>query len=73
MDIKKAIKICKEMQKWRRERPPYDGNTPETHRQMPYTAREYGVALDSVLKFAEETIKAQNFFAAMNSSKFTHE
>ena len=61
MDIKKAIVICKEMQKWRREKPPYNGETPEKHRPMPYTAREYGIALDCLIKFAEETINAQNF------------
>jgi hypothetical protein len=69
MDIKTAIKICKEHQKWRMEKPPYDGETPEKHRPMPYTAREYGIALDSVLKFAEETIKAQTFFAGLNAAK----
>ena len=61
MDIKKAIKIAKEHQKWRREKPPYNGDTPEKHRPMPSTAREYGIALDCLIKFAEETVKAQNF------------
>ena len=68
MTIKQAIKICKEHQKWRRERPPYDGDTPETHRPMPYTAKEYGIALDTIIKFAEETVKAQEFFAMLGSA-----
>lgn len=56
------------MQKWRREKPPYDGDTPDKHRPMPYTAKEYGIALDCLIKFAEETIKAQAFFAGLNAA-----
>ena len=67
MNIKEAIKICKAHQDWRRERPPYDGDTPETHRPMPYTAKEYGIALDCVIRYAEETVKVQEFFALLNT------
>ncbi len=68
MDIKTAIKIVKEHQKWRRGQPPYDGETPETHRPMPYSAKEYGIALDCLIKFAEETVKAHDFFALLNTT-----
>lgn len=41
-----AINILEEMQKWRRGEDPYDGETPETHREMPYTAAQFGKAID---------------------------
>lgn len=68
MDIKESINICKEMQKWRRGERPYDGTTPKTHRPMPYSPAEWGVAVDSLIKFAEETIKAQDFFAGLSAA-----
>lgn len=51
MTLKEAIKICKEMQKWRRAEPPYDFATPNL---MPYTAKEYGEALDILIEHAED-------------------
>lgn len=54
MTLKEAIKICREMQKWRRAEPPYDFATPNL---MPYTAKEYGEALDKLIEYAEEDEK----------------
>lgn len=54
MDDKSAYKVLSEMQDWRRERPPYDGEDPETHRPMPYSAREFGMAMDVALKALEK-------------------
>lgn len=54
MTLSEAIKICKEMQKWRRAEPPYDFATPNL---MPYTAKEYGEALDKLIEYAEEDEK----------------
>lgn len=54
MTLSEAIKICKEMQKWRRAEPPYDFVTPNL---MPYTAKEYGEALDKLIEYAEEDEK----------------
>lgn len=51
-----AIHVVEEMQRWRRERPPYDGDTPETHREMPYSAKGYGAALDIILKTVKKNI-----------------
>lgn len=56
MTLKEAIKICKEMQKWRRAEPPYDFVTPNL---MPYTAKEYGEALDKLIEYAEEEALAR--------------
>ncbi len=67
MTIKDAISICEEMQKWRRERPPYDGDTPETHRPMPYSAKEYGEALDGLITFAKATVQMQEVMAAVGA------
>ena len=41
------------MQKWRRAQPPYDGDTPETHRKMPYSAETFGHAIDFAIGFME--------------------
>lgn len=54
------------MQRWRREKPPYDGDDPETHREMPFTAKEYGEALDSLINFAEQTIQRDTFLAVLS-------
>lgn len=59
MDVKTAYTIIGEMQKWRRGNPPYDGDTPETHRQMPYTAKEYGEALDVALGLMESYLQTE--------------
>lgn len=56
MDDKQAYKVLSEIQDWRRERPPYDGDTPETHRSMPYSPREFGKAIDAALKALKEKI-----------------
>lgn len=46
MTVREARAILCEMQKWRRGEPPYDGDTPETHRPMPHTGEEFGQAID---------------------------
>ena len=46
MNVREARAILCEMQKWRRGLPPYDGETPETHRPMPHTPEEFGEAID---------------------------
>ena len=46
MKTEKALEILKEMQKWRRDEPPYDGENPQEHRQMPYSPEEFGEAID---------------------------
>lgn len=56
------------MQKWRRGQAPYDGETPETHRQLPFSVTEYGKALDTLINFAEQTVGAQEFFAGMSKA-----
>lgn len=66
--IKQALTICEEMQKWRRGKRPYNGTTPKTHRQMPFSPREWGEAMDCLIKFTKETIKAQDFFAGMSAA-----
>lgn len=53
MKLKDAIKILTEMQKWRRAQPPYDGDTPETHKKMPYSAETFGHAIDFAIGFME--------------------
>ena len=49
MDIKKALKIVKEFQKYRRGEKPYDGETPETHKRFDYSGKPLGEALDSII------------------------
>jgi hypothetical protein len=46
MNKETALNILIEWQKWCRECPPYDGDTPQTHRSMPFSPRELGIALD---------------------------
>lgn len=53
MKLEDAIKVLTEMQKWRRAQPPYDGDTPETHKEMPYTATTFGFAIDFAIGFME--------------------
>ena len=50
MTVREARGILEEMQKWRRGEAPYDGDTPETHKPMPYTAKEYGEAIDTAIE-----------------------
>lgn len=57
MQINKAIMVCKEMQKWRRGEAPYNGETPETHRAMPFSSHEFGEAIDSLINFTRQTLK----------------
>lgn len=54
MTTTEAIKILREMNKWRRGEHPYDGETPETHRGMPYSPQEFGEAIDEVVERIEE-------------------
>lgn len=53
MKLKDAINILTEMQKWRRAQPPYDGDMPETHKEMPYSAETFGHAIDFAIGFME--------------------
>ena len=53
MKLDDAIKVLIEMQKWRRAQPPYDGDTPETHKKMPYSAETFGHAIDFAIGFME--------------------
>ena len=55
MRIAKAVKIIETMQKWRRGKNPYD----KPGSKMPFTPKEYGDALDSVLLFIK-MVKAYN-------------
>lgn len=51
MKLDDVINILTEMQKWRRAQPPYDGDTPETHKEMPYSAETFGNAIDFAIGF----------------------
>ena len=53
MKLDDAIKVLIEMQKWRRAQPPYDGDTPETHKEMPYSAETFGHAIDFAIGLME--------------------
>jgi len=53
MKLDDAINILTEMQKWRRAQPPYDGDTPKTHKEMPYSAKTFGHAIDFAIGFME--------------------
>ena len=53
MKLDDAIRVLTEMQKWRRAQPPYDGDTPETHKDMPYSAETFGLAIDFAIGFME--------------------
>lgn len=57
MTVREAKTILTEMQKWRRGEAPYDGETPEDHREMPYSPKEFGQAIDV-------GIEALNFWIA---------
>ena len=49
MKTKKAIKILKEMSKWRRSEPPYDGIM-----GMPHSPKQFGKAIDHAIKVMED-------------------
>ena len=52
-NLNEAINILTEMQKWRRAQPPYEGDTPETHKEMHYSAETFGLAIDFAIGFME--------------------
>lgn len=54
MKIEEALKIIKEHQKWRRGEPPYDGETPEDYKPLPYSPKVIGEALDVLIKYVEK-------------------
>lgn len=49
MELSEAIRVCKEMQRWRRSEFPYDDDLV----RMPYSAIIYGEALDKLIEYAE--------------------
>lgn len=49
-----AAEMLAEWQKWRRGKPPYDGDTPETYNKMPYSPKEIGIALDYAIEVLKE-------------------
>ena len=53
MDIKKAVAICKEMQKWGRAEGVYSPDS-SSAKPMPYSPREFGEAIDVLIKEAEK-------------------
>ena len=63
-NLNEAINILTEMQKWRRAQPPYDGNTPETHKEMPYSPKTIGHAIDFAIGFMESI---KEFFSTRKS------
>ena len=67
-ESKKALKIVKEFQKYRRGEKPYDGETPETHKRFDYSGKPLGEALDSIIKFVDVTISAQEMFAKIGTT-----
>lgn len=67
MNIKEALKILKEFQKYRRGEKPYDGETPETYKRFDYSGKPLGEALDSIIKFVDVTISTQEMFAKMGT------
>ena len=49
-----AAEMLTEWQKWRRGKPPYDGDTPETYNKMPYSPNEIGIALDYAIEILKK-------------------
>lgn len=49
-----AAEMLAEWQKWRRGKPPYDGDTPETYNKMPYSPKEIGIALDYAIEILKK-------------------
>ena len=54
MDKYTALSIVEEFQRWRRSEPPYDGDTPETHKSFPYSAKALGTALDVIIGYCQK-------------------
>lgn len=69
MTLKEAIQICKEMQKWRRSEPPYDGETSETYKEMPYSSKVFGEAMDKLIRFTESSMQCSDVFSIMFNIK----
>lgn len=57
MTLREARTILLEMNKWRRGEPPYDGETPEEHRDMPYTPEQFGKAIEIGVYAIDEWIE----------------
>lgn len=60
MEIKKAIEICKRQQQWRRSQGEFEEEWIDdcpVIKRMPYSPKEYGEALDSLINFAEQTLQ----------------
>lgn len=66
MTTTEAIKILRETNKWRRGEHPYDGETPEEHRDMPYSPRVFGEAIDALCDAAEEELTWQDIKRIVN-------
>lgn len=62
-----AAEMLEEWQKWRRGKPPYDGDTPETYNRMPYSPKEIGIALD----YAIEVLKKHDSTGVQNERNHT--
>lgn len=69
MSLDECINIAKEMQKWRKGEPPYDGITPEDYKPMPYSPKEFGDAIDSLIRFAESSIRCNDLFTIISNVK----
>lgn len=69
MSLEECINIAKEMQKWRKGESPYDGITPEDYKPMPYSPKEFGDAVDSLIRFAESSIRCNDLFTIISNVK----
>lgn len=69
MSLEECIDIAKEMQKWRKGESPYDGITPEDYKPMPYSPKEFGDAIDSLIRFAESSIRCNDLFTIISNIK----
>ena len=69
MSLEECINIAKEMQKWRKGESPYDGITPEDYKPMPYSPKEFGDAIDSLIRFAESSIRCNDLFTIISNVK----
>jgi len=54
MTLRKAVEIIEDYQKWRRSKPPYDGDIPV---QMNHTPAEIGIAEDCLLSIARDVLR----------------
>jgi len=58
MELKQALMVATEMQKWRTSQPPYHlGDDPATRLEMPYTGAQFTVALNSLIALAEKSFE----------------